>query len=69
MISITNDDVNENPYAFFIHGYGDIDSDGDGISNNVDTDDDNDGITDIIECSTCLRDPFQNGSFDLPNVQ
>lgn len=68
MISITNDDVNENPYAFFIHGYGDIDSDGDGISNNVDTDDDNDGITDIIECSTCLSDPFQNGSFESPVI-
>lgn len=68
MISITNDDINENPYDFFIHGYGDIDSDGDGISNNVDTDDDNDGITDIIECSTCLSDPFQNGSFESPVI-
>lgn len=67
-ITIANDDFDENPYVFSIHGYGDIDTDGDGIPNNKDTDDDNDGITDIIECSTCLSDPFQNGNFETPVI-
>lgn len=68
IITVNNDDANENPYVFFINGFGDIDTDGDGITNNVDNDDDNDGITDVIECSTCLSDPFQNGSFENPTI-
>ncbi len=67
-ISIINDDIDENPFVFNIHGYGDIDTDGDGILNNIDEDDDNDGITDVIECSTCLSDPFRNGSFETPVI-
>lgn len=67
-VTIANNDFDENPYVFSIHGYGDIDTDGDGIPNNKDTDDDNDGITDDIECSTCLSNPFINGSFETPVI-
>jgi hypothetical protein len=67
-ITIANNDIDENPYVFAIHGYGDIDTDGDGIPNNKDIDDDNDGITDDIECSTCLSNPFVNGSFETPVI-
>lgn len=64
-VFIENNDSNENPYTFGIIATGvNIDTDGDGINNSVDTDDDNDGITDVIECGTCLTDPFVNGGFE-----
>lgn len=68
IVSITNDDLNENPYIFFINGFGDKDTDGDGISDYLDLDDDNDGIIDTIECSTCLTNSFVNGSFENPII-
>jgi hypothetical protein len=53
-ISISNNDpgVGKNPYTFRVEGDGIqsfIDSDGDGIFNNLDSDDDNDGIPDNVE--------------------
>ena len=53
-ISIANNDsgTGKNPYTFNIRGNGIqsfVDTDGDGIYNNVDLDDDNDGIPDNIE--------------------
>ena len=43
-----------------------IDSDGDGVDDNVDVDDDNDGILDIFECgpSTSSENLIQNGDFE-----
>lgn len=54
-ISITNNDPNENPYNFNISGTGNLymDSDRDGITDEVDIDDDNDGILDSMEQSAC----------------
>ncbi|WP_420571300.1 LamG-like jellyroll fold domain-containing protein [Kordia sp.] len=55
-ISIGNDDSDENPYTFVVHGEGVQtfpDTDGDGITDNVDIDDDNDGILDTLENSAC----------------
>jgi len=68
VITIDNNDYNENPYEFYINGYGDKDTDGDGISDYEDEDDDNDGITDAIECKTCVTDPFMNGGFESPVI-
>ncbi|WP_291131846.1 choice-of-anchor D domain-containing protein [Flavobacterium sp. UBA7682] len=67
-INIVNNDSDENPYNFDIQGTGILDIDGDGLDSSVDIDDDNDGITDIIECNTCLSDPFENGSFENPVI-
>ena len=56
-VSIANNDSNENPFQFLIEGEGaEIypDTDGDGLSNNLDTDDDNDGISDTSEQLNCL---------------
>ncbi|TBX70432.1 choice-of-anchor D domain-containing protein [Flavobacterium silvisoli] len=55
-ISIANNDsgAGKNPYTFRVTGTAVqtfIDSDGDGVFNNVDNDDDNDGIPDYIEQS------------------
>lgn len=55
-ISIVNNDSNENPYDFAIHGEGTqtfFDSDGDGVNDNIDIDDDNDGILDTTEETNC----------------
>jgi hypothetical protein len=68
IVLITNEDYDENPYQFHINGYGDKDSDGDGISDYTDIDDDNDGIIDTVECNTCLTNAFQNGSFENPVI-
>ncbi|HEX9979806.1 MAG TPA: choice-of-anchor D domain-containing protein [Flavobacterium sp.] len=60
-ISIVNDDSNENPYTFSITGLGVqvfIDTDGDGVTDNVDIDDDNDGVLDTLEQSLCSQSPF-----------
>ena len=56
VVSIANNDSDENPYTFTIQGtaiqtY--FDSDGDGVFDNVDIDDDNDGIRDITEEVNC----------------
>jgi len=67
-INIVNNDSDENPYTFAIQGSGLLDNDGDGVENNADQDDDNDGITDIIECGTCISDVFTNGSFEAPVI-
>lgn len=56
IVTIANNDPDENPYTFTIHGTGIqtfFDSDGDGIFDNVDIDDDNDGIKDITEEVNC----------------
>ena len=58
IISIANNDASgsENPYTFTIQGVGVqtfFDSDGDGVSDNVDIDDDNDGIKDTREETNC----------------
>ena len=38
------------------------------VDSSTDIDDDNDGITDIIECGTCLSDPFVDGGFETPVI-
>ena len=56
-VSIASNDSNNNPFTFLIEGEGaEIypDTDGDGISNNLDLDDDNDGISDTYEQLNCL---------------
>jgi hypothetical protein len=56
VISIVNNDTDENLYDFFIQGTGIqtfFDSDGDGIYDNFDIDDDNDGILDTTEEANC----------------
>lgn len=55
-ISIGSDDSDENPFTFVVRGEGVQtfpDTDGDGITDNVDIDDDNDGIVDTLENSFC----------------
>lgn len=47
---------------------GNLDSDGDGISNICDIDDDNDGILDAIECSSETGNLIQNGDFEMGNM-
>lgn len=68
IITIVSNDKEENPFKTFINGYGDKDTDGDGISDYADEDDDNDGIPDVIECKTCVTDPFMNGGFESPVI-
>lgn len=48
---IYNDDSDENPYEFTIQGYATalIDTDSDGLADNVDPDDDNDSIPDYLD--------------------
>ena len=56
IVSIVNNDSNENPYDFSIQGTGIqtfYDSDGDGVYDNFDIDDDNDGILDGTEEVNC----------------
>lgn len=63
VISIDNDDSNENPYNFTIGGAGlqtFIDTDGDGVTNDIDIDDDNDGIPDTVEQDNCAANPVSN---------
>ncbi|MDT8415250.1 MAG: LamG-like jellyroll fold domain-containing protein [Flavobacteriaceae bacterium] len=63
IISINNDDSNENPYNFTVGGAGlqtFIDTDGDGVTNDIDIDDDNDGIPDTIEQDNCAANPVSN---------
>ena len=67
-VNLTNNDSDENPYTFCIEGNGIIDDDGDLVDVGADQDDDNDGISDAVECRTCITDPFQNGSFETPVI-
>ncbi|WP_046746061.1 LamG-like jellyroll fold domain-containing protein [Kordia zhangzhouensis] len=56
IISIGSDDTDENPFTFVVRGEGVQtfpDTDGDGITDNVDIDDDNDGIVDTLENASC----------------
>lgn len=56
VISIGNDDSNEDPYNYNLVGaciQTFFDSDGDGIYDNIDIDDDNDGIRDVTEETNC----------------
>ena len=62
VISIDNDDGDENPYIFEVQGSSTIDSDGDGIDDFTDIDDDNDGILDTIESTFVNR--ILNSSFE-----
>ncbi|MBU2525713.1 MAG: choice-of-anchor D domain-containing protein [Bacteroidetes bacterium] len=62
-ISIANDDTDENPYTFVVNGSGIqtfIDTDGDGVTNDIDIDDDNDGIPDTVEQDNCAANPVSN---------
>ncbi len=56
VVSIPNSDPIKNPYNFAIGGEGKQtfpDTDGDGITDNIDIDDDNDGILDSVEQTLC----------------
>lgn len=56
ILTIANNDADENPYTFTIQGTGIqtfFDSDGDGVLDNIDIDDDNDGILDSTEEMNC----------------
>ncbi len=53
LITIPNDDADENPYTFLVTGEGSVDTDGDGIVDADDLDDDNDGILDTNEGLSC----------------
>ena len=62
-ITISNNDLDENPFTFLIEGEGVEtfpDTDGDGITDNVDLDDDNDGLLDGDENNMCLTYPFSS---------
>ncbi|MQP25648.1 choice-of-anchor D domain-containing protein [Flavobacterium sp. LMO8] len=57
-VSIASNDSDENPYLFEIKGIGIeafFDSDGDGITDNIDIDDDNDGLIDVTEEQNCVN--------------
>ncbi|WP_181896407.1 T9SS type B sorting domain-containing protein [Seonamhaeicola aphaedonensis] len=47
---------------------GNLDSDGDGISDICDIDDDNDGILDSIECASETGNLIENGDFEMGNI-
>ncbi|WP_133354339.1 T9SS type B sorting domain-containing protein [Seonamhaeicola sediminis] len=47
---------------------GNLDSDGDGISDICDIDDDNDGILDSIECASQTGNLIENGDFEMGNM-
>jgi hypothetical protein len=56
-ITIPSNDTNKNPFRFKVSGEGRKtfpDTDGDGITDNLDLDDDNDGLPDGYENATCL---------------
>ncbi|WP_299383513.1 LamG-like jellyroll fold domain-containing protein [uncultured Lacinutrix sp.] len=63
VVVIDSNDPDENPFTYTIIGEGAElypDTDGDGISNNIDVDDDNDGISDSEEQLQCLM--YSNAS-------
>ena len=56
-ISVASNDTSENPFTFLVEGEGAQiypDTDGDGLSDNMDIDDDNDGLRDSNEQLSCL---------------
>ncbi|WP_164549899.1 LamG-like jellyroll fold domain-containing protein [Nonlabens ponticola] len=60
VVSIQTSDPIKNPYTFHITGEGKQtfpDTDGDGVTDNIDIDDDNDGIVDATEQSSCVFVP------------
>ncbi|NMH28072.1 LamG-like jellyroll fold domain-containing protein [Flavobacterium silvaticum] len=60
-VSFTSNDSDESNFSFAISGLGVRtypDTDGDGISDNIDIDDDNDGIPDVDEQLSCFDSPF-----------
>ena len=64
-IVIDNDDEDESPFDYALTGLAVRtypDTDGDGISDNVDIDDDNDGILDIDEQLYCTNAPYSTQS-------
>lgn len=65
-IYIYSDDSDENPFTFAITGLGVrtfLDTDGDGVTDNIDIDDDNDGIIDTMEQSHCASLPL-SGTYE-----
>jgi aspartate 1-decarboxylase len=61
--SIVTNATGMNPFNFDITGLGVqtyLDTDGDGVTDNIDLDDDNDGITDIKEQTDALSYPLNN---------
>jgi hypothetical protein len=48
-------------------GYSQLDSDGDGITDDIDLDDDNDGILDVDECFSCVQAILNGGFEDSPS--
>ena len=63
IVSIDNNDADEAPYTFRVHGLAvdPVDTDGDGIPDSTDPDDDNDGVTDVQEM-TDGSNPLDAGS-------
>ena len=60
-MQISSNDPDENPFRFLIEAEGVQiyqDSDGDGITDNIDIDDDNDGIQDTAEQMGCASNPL-----------
>lgn len=56
-VSVASNDTSENPFTFLVEGEGAQiypDTDGDGLSDNIDIDDDNDGLRDSNEQLNCL---------------
>ncbi len=70
IISIANNDANENPYTFTVQGQAEqnfYDSDGDGVFDNIDIDDDNDGIRDDLEEGNCRITNGQSVTYKFLN--
>jgi len=62
-IFLETNDFDENPYNFSITGLGVRtypDTDGDGVSDNIDIDDDNDGIIDTLEQTNCIQSVYSS---------
>ena len=62
-VVVSSNDPDEPTFTFDITGEGVSfypDTDGDGITNNIDIDDDNDGIRDSIEQLSCLENSFSD---------
>lgn len=54
-------------YFLGVVGNSMTDTDGDGVTDDVDVDDDNDGITDLVECNQSgCAEPILNGGFENP---
>ncbi|GAL60706.1 internalin putative [Algibacter lectus] len=63
VVSILSNDTDENPFTFAVEGEGAqtfLDTDGDGVADNIDLDDDNDGLPDLYEQTSCVTNPIAN---------